>query len=211
LRDEEMFSRPRSPLSTIPTRVDSTEEADHTGPHTPLLAFAVALFLQGCGGLGDSYVVQVDPRFTQSEQATIVAALDSWEAAVPVHFVAAIEACSGIHGGAICVHASDSATIAAKQSQPDGTGVGLTLREKTWGHVVDGGEIFIDVATIEESYAADFQRIAAHEIGHAMQLDHNAPGNLMAAMATEDAPTPTCADAAPWYEARSQPPPACPP
>ena len=25
-----------------------------------------------------------------------------------------------------------------------------------------------------------------------MQLDHNAPGNLMSAMATEDAPTPTC-------------------
>jgi hypothetical protein len=205
-----MLSRCRSPLSTEPTRVDPTGKADRTWRQTSVLAFVVALLLQGCGGLGDSYVVQVDPRFTQDEQATIVTALGSWEAAVPVHFVAAIEPCSGIHGGMICVHASDSATIAANQSQPDGTGVGLTLRERTWGHVVDGGEVFIDVATVEESYAADFQRIVAHEIGHAMQLDHNAPGNLMAAMATEDAPTPTCADAAPWYEARSQPPPACP-
>ncbi len=205
-----MLSRRRSRLSTEPTRVDPIGEADRTWRQTSALAFGVALLLQGCGGLGDSYVVQVDPRFTQDEQATIVAALGSWEAAVPVHFVAEIEPCSGIHGGTICVHASDSATIAANQSQPDGTGVGLTLRERTWGHVVDGGETFIDVATVEESYPADFQRIVAHEIGHAMQLDHNAPGNVMAAMATEDAPTPTCADAAPWYEARSQSPPACP-
>jgi hypothetical protein len=186
-----VFSRRPSPLSTAP-------------------ALLIALSLQGCGGLGDTYIVQVDPRFTQDEQVTIVAALDSWEAAVPVHFATEIAPCSGIHGGAICVHASDSATIAANQSQPDGTGVGLTLRERSWGHVVDGGEVFIDVATIEQSYAADFQRIAAHEIGHAMQLDHNAPGNLMSAMATEDAPTPTCTDDAQWYEARSQPVPACP-
>ncbi len=174
------------------------------------LVFVLALLVDGCGGLGDSYLVQVDPRFTQDQQASIVDALDSWEAAVPVHFTVESEPCSGIHGGMICVHASDSATIAAKQSQPDGTGVGLTLREKSWGHVVDGGETFIDVATVEENYAADFQRIAAHEIGHAMQLDHNAPGNLMAAMATEDAPTPTCADAGQWYEARGQTAPACP-
>lgn len=205
-----MSSRRRSPSSTEPTRVGCTGDAERTSQHASVLALMVALFLEGCGGLGNSYVVEVDPRFTQDEQATIVAALDSWEAAVPVVFVAAIEPCSGIHGGTICIHASDSATIAAKQSQPDGTGVGLTLREKTWGHVVDGGEIFIDVATVEQSYAADFQRIAAHEIGHAMQLDHNAPGNLMAAMATEDAPTPTCADGAQWLEARSQPLPTCP-
>jgi Matrixin len=205
-----MFSRSRSPLSTEPTRVDRPGKVDRPWQETSVLALVVALFLEGCGGLGDSYVVQVDPHFTQDEQVTIVAALDSWEAAVPVHFVEEIEPCSGIHGGTICIHASDSATIAAKQSQPDGTGVGLTLRERTWGHVVDGAEIFIDVATVEESYAADFQRIAAHEIGHAMQLDHNAPGNLMAAMATEDAPTPTCADAAQWHEARSQSVPACP-
>src|SRR5580698_3230887 len=205
-----MLSRGRSLFSTESTRVDGTREADRTWRQTSVLAFVTALFLHGCGGLGNSYVVQVDPRFTQDEQATIVAALDSWEAAVPVIFVPEIEPCSGIHGGTICIHASDGVTIAAKQSQPDGTGVGLTLREKTWGHVVDGGEIFIDVATIEQSYAADFQRIAGHEIGHAMQLDHNAFGNLMSAMATEDAPTPTCTDDAQWYEARSQPVPACP-
>ena len=144
-----MLSRPRSRLSTEPTLVDCTGDADRTPQQASVLAFVVALFLQGCGGLGDSYVVQVDPRFTQDEQATIVAALGSWEAAVPVHFVAEIEPCSGVHGGTICVHASDSATIAAMQSEPDGTGVGLTHREKSWGHAVDGGEIYIDVATVE--------------------------------------------------------------
>jgi hypothetical protein len=175
-------------------------------------AIAAALaFLYGCGGLGDSYDVRVDPRFTQDQQGTIVAALDSWEAAVPVHFTTSIEPCSGVHGGTICVHASDSATIAANQQQPDGTGVGLTLREKSWGHVVDGGEVFIDVPTVEEGYAEDFQRIVAHEIGHAMQLDHNAPGNLMAAWATEDAPTPTCTDAAQWFDVRDRQAPACKP
>jgi hypothetical protein len=175
------------------------------------LGLALIPFAGGCGGLGDSYVVEADPAFTADEQAGISAALDSWEAAVPVHFHMEIASCSGIHGGIVCIHAADRATVAAKQSQPDGTGVGLTLREKTWGHVVDGGEVFIDLPTVEESYAADFQRIVAHEVGHAMQLEHDAPRNLMAAMATEDAPTPTCTDAAEWYEARGEPARACPP
>ncbi len=171
---------------------------------------ALALFLQGCGGIGDAYVVHVDPAFRQDEQVDIVTALDSWESAVPVHFNVEVGPCSGIHGGMICIHASNRAEIASRQTQPDGTGVGLTLRESTWGHVVDGGEVFLDVPTIEASYGGDFQRIAGHEIGHAMQLEHDASGNLMAAMATEDAPAPTCTDSAEWYEARGRPSPACP-
>ncbi len=176
-------------------------------------AFVLALapFVHGCGGIGDSYLVKVDPGFSQDQQVSVVAALGSWEAAVPVQFVPEIASCSGVHGGTICIHASNQATIAAKQTELDGTGVGLTLRERSWGHVVDGGEVFIDVPTVEASYAADFQRTVAHEVGHAMQLEHDAPGDLMAAMLTEDAPAPTCADAAEWYEARGQTGPPCPP
>jgi hypothetical protein len=44
-----------------------------------------------------------------------------------------------------------------------------------------------------------------------MQLEHDAPGNLMAATATEDAPAPTCADEAQWYRVRGEDPPTCPP
>jgi hypothetical protein len=173
------------------------------------LALAVTAPLHGCGGIGDSYAVYVDPRFGVGEEAKIVAALDSWEAAVPVHFTVVIGSCSGIHEGEICTHASTRSEIAAKQTQPDGTGLGLTLRETTWGHVVDGGEVFIDVPTVEDSYADDFQRIVAHEIGHAMQLEHDAPGNLMSAIATNDAPTPTCADDGEWYSVRGERAPAC--
>lgn len=171
----------------------------------------VALFFPGCGGIGDSYAVHVDPRFSQEQEVEIVAALDSWEAAVPVHFAVDVSACSGIHGGMVCIHASNRAEIASKQSQPDGVGVGLTLRETTWGHAVDGGEVFLDVPTIEASYSDDLRRIAAHEVGHAMQLEHNAPGNLMAAMATDDAPAPTCTDDSQWYEARGRLAPTCSP
>lgn len=175
------------------------------------VAFVTPLFGQGCGGIGNTYLVQVDPAFTQDEQASISAALDSWEAAVPAHFSMVIASCSGVHGGTICIHASDSATIAANQSQVDGIGVGLTIRKSSWGHTIDGGEVFIDVPTIEgDGYGADFQRIIAHEVGHAMQLEHNAPNNLMAPMATEDAPTPTCTDAAQWYALRGETGPACP-
>jgi hypothetical protein len=174
-----------------------------------VFACALDLLVQGCGGVGDSYAVYVDRRFTPNEQAEALAALDSWEAAVPVHFTAVIGSCSGIHEGAICLHASDASEIAARQSQPDGAGLGLTLRETTWGHVVDGGEVFIDVPTIEGNYPTDFQRIVAHEVGHAMQLEHDAFGNLMAAWATEDAPAPTCADAAEWYAVRGERAPGC--
>jgi hypothetical protein len=176
-----------------------------------LLAIGLALVAPACGGIGSSYAVHVDPRFTVDEQAAIVAALESWEVAVPVHFTMEIGSCSGVHGGTICIHVSDAEEIAAKQSQRDGTGVGLTLRQTSWGHVIDGGEVFIDVPTVEASYADDFQRIVAHEIGHAMQLEHNAPGHLMAAIATQDAPVPTCTDSAQWYEARGEPAPSCTP
>ena len=155
--------------------------------------------------------MHVDPAFTQDEQVKVVAALESWEASVPVHFTVEIGPCSGIHGGTICTHASDRAEIASRQSQPDGTGLGMTLRENTWGHPVDGGEVFLDVPTIESGYAGDFQRIAAHEIGHAMQLEHNASGNLMAAWATEDAPSATCVDAAQWFQVRGRQAAICPP
>jgi len=175
-----------------------------------LLSCVVACALQACGGLGDTYVVHVDPRFSQDEQAKIVAALDSWEAAVPVHFTVEIGPCSGVHGGMICTHASTRAEIAAKQAVSDGVGVGLTLRTQISGNSVDGGEVFIDQPTIEANYAEDFQRIVAHEIGHAMQLEHNGPGHLMAAMVSDDAPAPTCADDAQWYELRGEHVPPCP-
>jgi hypothetical protein len=176
-----------------------------------LLCLACLLCLQGCGGIGDSYAVYVDPRFGTDAQGTVLRALDAWEAAVPVHFTVLIGSCSGIHEGEICTHASTRSEIASRQTQPDGTGLGLTLRETTWGHVVDGGEVFIDLPTVEQDYADDFQRVVGHEIGHAMQLEHDAPGNLMSAIATEDAPTPTCADAAEWYAVRGERAPACGP
>lgn len=181
------------------------------GPLGFLFLLAFAGFLPSCGGIGDSYRVAVDPHFTVDEQARVLAALDSWESAVPVHFAVEVGACSGVHGGLICIHASNHAEIAAKQAVTDGVGVGLTVRQQTWGHAVDGGEVFIDLPTVATSYPDDFQRIVAHEVGHAMQLEHDAPGNLMAAIATEDAAAPTCADDAQWYAVRGERPPPCPP
>jgi hypothetical protein len=171
---------------------------------------ALALLMSGCGGgIGDAYTVFVDPAFSHEEQAKVVAAVDSWQAAVPVYFAVVIGTCSGVHDETICTHASNHDEVAAKQGAIDGIGVGITMRENTWGHEVDGGEVFIDVPTVEAGYADDFQRIVAHEIGHAMQLEHDAFGNLMSPMATEDAPTPTCTDDAEWYAARGRKAPAC--
>jgi len=172
------------------------------------LACAIALMCCGCGGLGDSYVVLVDPALSPDESEMVIEAISSWEAVVPVHLSARIAACSGIHDGTICTHASTSDQIAAMHAT-DGVGLAVTLRDSTWHHAVDGGEVFIDVATVEAQYKGDFQRIVAHEIGHAMHLDHGRPGNLMAALVADDAPTPTCADAAAWYAVRSAQQPPC--
>jgi hypothetical protein len=168
------------------------------------LACAVALLCCGRGAPGDSYVVLVDPAFSPDEREMVIEAISSWEAAVPVHLSARIAECAGIHDGTICTHASTSDQIAAMHAT-DGVGLGVTLRDSA-----DGGEVFIDVATVEAQYKGDFQRIVAHEIGHAMHLDHGPAGNLMAALVADDAPTPTCADAAAWYEARSEQQPPCP-
>lgn len=151
----------------------------------------------------------IDPAFSHDERAKVVAALESWEAAVPVHFRPRIAACAGIHDATILTHASTREEIAAKQKPADGMDLGLTLRETAWTGSVDGGEAFFDVPTIEADFPEDFQRIVAHEVGHAMHLNHDAPANLMAAMATDDAPTPTCTDDAQWYVARGRRAPHC--
>jgi hypothetical protein len=173
-------------------------------------AFACALISTGCGGIGDSYVVLVDPAFSHDEQAKVMEAISSWEAAVPVHLSARIQSCSGIQDGTICTHASTHDEVAAKQGVADGIGLAITLRENTWSHSIDGGEVFVDVPTVEAGYADDFQRVIAHEMGHAMHLEHDVPGSLMAAMVTSDAPGPTCTDEAQWYSLRGRQATRCP-
>lgn len=153
--------------------------------------------LLGCIGCtprrSDSYIVTVDTEFSPANAELLMAALDDWESKVPVHFQRLVGACSGVHEGAICIHADSAAFIHAKCTDSEAGG----CTTYSGGFLGDGGEIWLD-----ESLPADqVQPIAGHELGHAMGLVHQEGIVLMSPEVTATAAMP--ADVAQWNELRA--------
>jgi hypothetical protein len=148
-----------------------------------------ALALIGC--FGSDYTTHLDTGFAPSVLAATKAAAADWEANVPVKITVADGACPpGAHAnGLICMH-----PVALLPSLPwePGITLGFTILTDMW----------IAETLAEKMSPALLQRLIAHEMGHAMGLEHTGPGTLMDPYSDEGALTVQPADAQQWLNIR---------
>ena len=149
------------------------------------------LCLSACGRVtGNHYLVEADPSFSPSDIEAIQDAARSWEAAVDgLEMPIVIASCHDITAAAICIHASGASEVAARSGVPQAAG------HTIWNDV--GGETWMRIPS-----SRWFEREVAHEMGHAMGLQHNAKGTLMYFSASGESPAPTADDVAAWLEVR---------
>jgi hypothetical protein len=184
------------------------------GAYALQMKIATLLFIllasSGCaviGPLPTTYRVIID-SFTPDETLAVLDALQSWRDAVPaLKLNVQIGRCSGSHDREICLHASDAATVKAHDPLYFPL-VNASTAGPDWQ--TSGAETWIDCGRSESV----MQTVVAHELAHAMgQLQHTTPGfgpSVLYADLADDAPGPTCNDAAVWYSNRGAVYPGCP-
>jgi hypothetical protein len=157
---------------------------------------ALALYALGCDPApGYAYEVVIDPAFSAPEAAYALDALQSWETILDGRMkVSSVStgACSGADHQ-ICIHAATQDEIVALGGEP--STLGRTMRSD----MSDRADVYI------LSYAdpsANVTRTIAHELGHAMSLEHTQRGTVMCFETGCAAPVPTCDDVAQWDSVR---------
>jgi hypothetical protein len=143
----------------------------------------VLLCLAACGGNSRTYTVDISPDLPDAVQEATLRALADWQRAVPVLFYSRV---------AYCSPGSDRACIEPVQGRTDSGGVG-----ETWCNYVHHC-----VASLDVSYRGNMQEIAAHELGHAMGLEHTGAGSLMCWTTLCGSPVVTQRDVAQWIDTR---------
>lgn len=157
-------------------------------------ALIACLAVTGCAGpRGEHYTVAIDPAMAE-ETPVILAALDDWSGNTAVTFTTVIAACPGLKDGLICI-VRDDGGVTARGVTAGG------LRTLAYTHVdsaIDGGIVHLDLS----HPTWPMQTIAAHEIGHAMGLQHTGPGAIMSVDLPHASLTVTSEDAAQWRSLR---------
>jgi predicted Zn-dependent protease len=164
---------------------------------TRLIATAAILSVAGCSAHpGTSYTVRVDPGLTPAQTEAVLAAVSDWSAKVPVRLEVQMGDCPGLTDLEICVRASELDEILQI------TGDGARLAYTHVSSHVDGGIVYLDVWGIGSN---DLQGITAHELGHAMGLEHwssSVPLLMSAHSGTGWAHTVQVEDEQQWYSVR---------
>jgi hypothetical protein len=157
--------------------------------------------LAGCSASpADSldYAVLIDPSFAMDQQGAAAAGIEDWAAAVPqLKLTYATGTCGA-------TPSPQQVCIQPEYAEPDPP---VQVVGTTYRGAEDSGTVYIFVNRID-AMAGDAmgltQQTVAHELGHAMGLQHTAAGTLMAADVSDQAPTVTAADVAQFWAIRSQ-------
>ena len=136
----------------------------------------------------DRYELVIDPAFSAEEVASITEASHAWEAVLDarVKLTSAVGACRG-DNHEICVHSATKSQIVA-------LGIPSTIGFTNRSGISDRADVYLLVT--------DGVRAVAHELGHAMGLEHTQAGTLMCDDSGCAAFVPTCDDAAQWDAVR---------
>lgn len=185
-----------------------------------IAASLVSSFAIGCGGSSPNqnnlfapmshYTLIVNPAFTSDEINDITLSAQAWEKAVPVSFDIQIGETNGVcpKEGTICVSIGTNnqhySLNDAGLEVPDDAGIYSVAAWTNWCFKDAEAEISMDTRA-SNTGDAQYQLIAAHEMGHAMGLHHQGdPNVLMFPVQNGNVSGPVAADIKQWKSLRGE-------
>jgi len=143
----------------------------------------------------DIYGVYIDPAMSDKEVNSFNQALIAWETMLDGKLIiSSIEfaKCPESNYNRICAISTTAADINAKGVNPEE--VGYTA----WNVAEGKGNIYIPSDKDADMSMEEMTLIMAHELGHAMGLEHTQTGTVMCYTTACAAGLPTCDDEAQW-------------